>query len=84
MIPCNGNYHQPEIGRILEFIKNFKESQENDFQKALEEYMKKYFNSVFSEITYDSETETIILQMATEQAGEDGVHSYRNSALVIM
>lgn len=84
MLPYNGNYHQSEIGWILEFIKNFKESQENDFQKALEEYMTKYFNSVFSEITYDAATETIILQMETEQSGEDGVHSYKNSALVIM
>lgn len=83
MIPCNGNYSQENIGWIINFIKEFKESQENDFEKALDEYMKKYFNTVFADITYIEDTETIVLQVATETS-QDGVHSYKNSALIIM
>lgn len=83
MLPCNGNYSQENIGWMINFIKEFRESQENDFKIALQDYMQKYFNSVFSEIMYVPETESIRLQMASEAQG-DGVHSYKDSALIIM
>lgn len=62
-IPCNCNYGRENIGWILNYIKDFKDSQENDFKIALENYMNKYFDSVFSDISYISESETIVLKI---------------------
>ena len=38
-IPCNCNYHDPDIGWVLNYIKQFREEQENDFKEALDHYM---------------------------------------------
>lgn len=81
-IPCNCNYHNPDIGWIINFIRQFREEQEDDFQKALDAYMQKYFNAVFADITYRADTETIVLAMSTVAEGD--THSYKDGSLLIV
>ena len=61
-VPCGGvGYATTDLSWIINFIKNFKESQEDDFKKALDNYMEMYFNSYMMDAAYDSTSKTIIL-----------------------
>lgn len=81
MIPCNCNYHDSDIGWVINYIKKFKDEQEDNFQKALKEYMDKYFNTIFLDAAYDEDTETIRM---TIQDGENTVHYYSEDTLNII
>lgn len=76
------NYDETNLDWILETLKTILDRTENGFQDALDEYMQKYFNSLFADITYLPETETIVLQLSSNVPGDDR-HAYRNGALVI-
>lgn len=76
------NYDETNLDWILETLKTILDRTENGFQDALDEYMQKYFNSLFADITYIPETETIVLQLSSNIQGDDK-HAYRNGALVI-
>lgn len=69
---CNG-YQDTDIMWAVNYIKQFKDSQENDFKDALDEYMNKYFNSFMMNAIYNEETETITLQ---QELIADGIHVY--------
>lgn len=81
MIPRNCNYHDTDIGWVINYIKNFKEEQEDEFQKALKEYMDKYFNAIFLDAVYDEDSETIRM---TIRDGENTVHYYSTDTLNII
>ena len=76
------NYDETNLDWILDTLKTILDRTENDFQGVLEEYMQKYFNNLFADITYEPDTETIVLQLSTSIQGDDK-HAYRNGALVI-
>lgn len=76
------NYDETNLDWILETLSTILDRTENGFQEALDEYMQKYFNTLFADITYEPDTETIILQLSTSIQGDDK-HAYRNGALVI-
>lgn len=76
------NYDETNLDWILDTLKTLLGRTENDFQELLDEYMRKYFNSLFSDITYISETETIVLQLSSSIQSDDK-HAYKNGALVI-
>lgn len=48
-----GGYHESDMSWVINFIKEFRTEQENDFQIALEKYMEKYFNSILINAMYD-------------------------------
>lgn len=74
MMGCNcAGYHDADIGWMVNFIKEFKESQENDFQIALNNYLDKYFNSFMMNAIYDEGMETITLEQTILA---DGNHEY--------
>lgn len=76
------NYDESNLDWILDTLKTILDRTENDFQGLLDEYMRKYFNSLFSDITYIAETETIVLQLSNSIQSDDK-HAYKNGALVI-
>ena len=76
------NYDETNLDWILDTLKTLLDRTENDFQELLDEYMQKYFNSLFSDITYIPETETIVLQLSSSIQSDDK-HEYKNGALVI-
>ena len=76
------NYEETNLDWILETLKTILDRTENGFQEALDEYMRKYFNSLFADITYLPETETIVLQLSSNIQSDDK-HAYKNGALVI-
>lgn len=76
------NYDETNLDWILDTLKTILDRTENDFQELLDEYMQKYFNSLFSDITYIPETETIVLQLSSSIQSDDK-HAYKNGALVI-
>lgn len=76
------NYDESNLDWILDTLKTLLDRTENDFQELLDEYMQKYFNSLFSDITYIPETETIVLQLSSSIQSDDN-HAYKNGALVI-
>lgn len=76
------NYDETNLDWILDTLKTILDRTENDFQELLGEYMQKYFNSLFSDITYIPDTETIVLQLSSSIQSDDK-HTYKNGALVI-
>lgn len=76
------NYGETNLDWILDTLKTLLDRTENDFQELLDEYMQKYFNSLFSDITYIPESETIVLQLSASIQSDDK-HAYKNGALVI-
>lgn len=60
-IPCNCNYHDPDIGWVINYIKQFRDEQENDFKEALDHYMQEFFQTAFINASYDSGKESILL-----------------------
>ena len=62
---CNG-FAETDIMWAVNFIKKFKDSQEDDFKKALDIYMKTFFNSYQIGAIYDEDSKTIYLAQATE------------------
>lgn len=76
------NYDESNLDWILDTLKTLLDRTENDFQELLDEYMQKYFNSLFSDIAYIPETETIVLQLSSSIQSDDK-HAYKNGALVI-
>lgn len=62
---CNG-FAETDIMWAINYIKNFKDSQEDDFKKALDIYMKTFFNSYQIGAIYDEDSKTIYLAQATE------------------
>ena len=77
------NYDETNLDWILETLKTILDRTENGFQDALDEYMQKYFNSLFADITYEPDTETIVLQLSTSIQSDTDKHAYKNGALVI-
>ena len=74
MLRCDcAGYHDANIGWMVNFIREFKESQENDFQIALNSYLDKYFNSFMMKAIYNEDTETITLEQTILA---DGSHEY--------
>lgn len=74
MTGCNcAGYHDADIGWMVDFIREFKESQGNNFQIALKNYLDKYFNSFMMNAIYDEDTETITLEQTIIA---DGTHEY--------
>lgn len=71
---CPG-YQDTDIMWAVNCIKQFRESQEDDFKVALQEYMNKYFNEFMMNAIYDAPTETIILEQ--ELVG-NGAHVYNS------
>lgn len=60
---CNcAGYHDSDIGYWVNWIKEFQQSQANDFQIALENYMNQFFNQVMINAIYDEGSETITLR----------------------
>lgn len=55
------NYQEMNVDWVMKTVKEMSDKMDNDFQKALDEYMEKYFTSVLVHATYNPETETIIL-----------------------
>lgn len=76
------NYSESNLDWILEKLKTIHDRTENGFQEALDEYMQKYFNTLFADITYIPDTETIVLQLSSN-IQQDDKHAYKNGALVI-
>lgn len=76
------NYDESNLDWILDTLKTILNRTENDFQELLDEYMQKYFNSLFSDITYMPDTETIVLQLSSNIQSDDK-HAYKNGALII-
>lgn len=70
---CAG-YQDTDIMWAVNYIKKFKESQENDFKTALERYMDEYFNTFMINAIYDEDTETITLKQ--EMVVSDATHCY--------
>ena len=61
-VPCWGaGFQNVDLTWMINFIKEFRSEQEGDFQKALDVYMEKYFNTYMMDATYDAGTKTIIL-----------------------
>lgn len=61
-IPCgSAGFQNVDLTWLINFIKEFRSEQENDFRKALDIYMEKYFNTFMMDATYDSASKTIIL-----------------------
>lgn len=74
------NYDETNLDWILETLKTILDRTENGFQEVLDEYMRKYFNSLFADITYLPETETIVLQLSSrdpisQQAAEEATQT---------
>ena len=76
------NYDESNLDWILNTLKTILDRTEDGFQEALDEYMQKYFNSLFADITYIPDTETIVLQLSSSIQPDDK-HAYKNGALVI-
>lgn len=76
------NYDETNLDWILEKLSTILDRTENGFQEALDEYMQKYFNTLFADITYEPDTETIVLQLSSSIQSDDK-HTYKNGALVI-
>lgn len=62
---CNG-FTETDIMWAINYIKNFKDSQEDDFKKALDIYMNTFFNSYQIGAIYDEDSKTIYLAQATD------------------
>lgn len=77
------NYDETNLDWILNTLKTILDRTENGFQEALDKYMQKYFNSLFADITYKPDTETIVLQLSTSIQSDTDKHAYKNGALVI-
>ena len=77
------NYDESNLDWILNTLKTILDRTENGFQEALDKYMQKYFNSLFADITYKPDTETIVLQLSTSIQSDTDKHAYKNGALVI-
>lgn len=77
------NYDETNLDWILETLKTILDRTENDFQGVLEEYMQKYFNNLFADITYEPDTETIVLQLSSSIQSDTDKHAYKNGALMI-
>lgn len=73
-IPCNCNYHDPDIGWVINYIKQFRDEQENDFKDALDHYMQEFLQGSFVNAVYDSGKESILLTI--EQKSGDGGYLY--------
>lgn len=69
-IPCNCNYHDPNIGWVINYIKQFRDEQENDFKEALDHYMQEFLQGAFVNAVYDEGKETILLTV--EQKSSEG------------
>ena len=59
-------YKETDLAWMLNFIKEFKAGQENDFQLALKEYMDKYFSSYQIGAIYNAKERRIYLAQATD------------------
>ena len=70
---CAG-YQDTDIMWAVNYIKQFKASQEDDFKTALEQYMNEYFNSFMINAVYNKNSETITLKQ--EMKVSDATHSY--------
>lgn len=77
------NYDESNLDWILETLKTILNRTENGFQEMLDEYMQKYFNTLFADITYLPDSETIVLQLSTSIQSDTDKHAYKNGALVI-
>lgn len=77
------NYDETNLDWILATLETILDRTENGFQEALDEYMQKYFNTLFADITYLPDSETIVLQLSTSIQSDTDKHSYKNGALVI-
>lgn len=77
------NYDETNLDWILDKLKTILDRTENGFQEALDEYMQKYFNTLFADITYLPVSETIVLQLSTSIQSDTDKHAYKNGALVI-
>lgn len=77
------NYDETNLDWILDTLSTILDRTENGFQEALDEYMQKYFNSLFANITYLPDSETIVLQLSTSIQSDTDKHAYKNGALVI-
>lgn len=69
-IPCNCNYQNPDIGWVINYIKQFRDEQENDFKEALDYYMQEFLQGSFVNAVYDDVKETILLTI--EQKNSEG------------
>ena len=77
------NYDETNLDWILNTLKTILDRTENGFQETLDEYMRKYFNTLFADITYLPDSETIVLQLSTSIQSDTDKHAYKNGALVI-
>lgn len=77
------NYDETNLDWILETLSTILDRTENGFQEALDEYMQKYFNTLFEDITYEPDTETIVLQLSSSIQSDTDKHAYKNGALMI-
>lgn len=77
------NYDETNLDWILETLKTILDRTENGFQEALDKYMQKYFNTLFADITYLPDSETIVLQLSSSIQSDTDKHAYKNGALMI-
>lgn len=78
-VPCWGaGFQNVDLTWLLNFIKEFRSEQEDDFKKALDVYMEKYFNTYMMDAVYDARTKTIILsQVPTVSAASHALTDKR-------
>lgn len=79
---CNG-FQQTDIMWAVNYIKEFRESQEDDFKKALDSYMNEYFNSFMMDAVYSEDRETITLEKIDVVANATHAYDASNNSMVI-
>lgn len=78
---CNGGYHEFNLDWFIKRFKEIENQMENDFEKALNAYMEKYFNNIMINAIYNEDTETISLSKEMKINGR--YHSVENNKLII-
>ena len=71
------NYDESNLDWILNTLKTILDRTENGFQESLDEYMQKYFNTLFADITYLPASETIVLQLSSSIQSDTDKHAYK-------